>query len=118
MAKGTVAVDLDGVLHAYDGWKGPDVFNDPVPGAKEFLEELGRRDYEVVVHTTRPSAPTRLWLEKYGMLHLVKDVTDQKIRAVAYVDDRAVRFWGNWEEVFTFIETPPWWKQKKNERSQ
>ncbi len=52
MHKHTVAVDLDGVLSKYDGWKGPNHFGDPIPGAKEFLTEL-RTFARVLIYTVR-----------------------------------------------------------------
>ncbi|MDH3492267.1 MAG: hypothetical protein OEM82_01865 [Acidobacteriota bacterium] len=48
----TVAVDLDGVLAEYDGWKGLENIGDPIEGAKEFMEALSEK-YFVLVHTAR-----------------------------------------------------------------
>mgnify|MGYP001168453022 CR=1 FL=1 len=107
----TVAIDFDGVLHRYDGWEGADHFNDPVPGAREFLAELRARGYRIVVWTARPFAGIQEWLVQHGMSGLVAEITDRKVPAVAYIDDRGIRFWGNWEEMLTFIEIPPWWQQ-------
>lgn len=109
--KPTVAIDFDGVLHQYTGWKGADALDDPMPGAQEFLVELVGRGYRVVVHTTRPAKYVDPWLQQYHMDDLVDLVTDKKVPAIAYVDDRAVRFWGEWAEVLTLIEQPPWWKR-------
>lgn len=50
--KKTVAVDLDGVISEYHGWKGFNVFGDPIQGAKEFLEKV-REKYRVLIFTTR-----------------------------------------------------------------
>ncbi len=38
----SVAIDLDGVLATYDGWKGADHIGKPIDGARAFLKELKR----------------------------------------------------------------------------
>lgn len=52
MGKKSVAVDMDGVIATYDGWKGFDHLGEPIPGALEFLTEL-QQNYKVVIFTTR-----------------------------------------------------------------
>ena len=42
------------------------------------------------------------WLKKYKMDSYVKDVTSEKPRAVAYIDDKAIRF-DTWENVLNEI---------------
>lgn len=54
----TIAVDLDGTLARYDGWRGIDHIGDPLPGAAEFvrrLRQLGR----VMIYTTRCTSEVR-----------------------------------------------------------
>ncbi len=97
----TVAIDLDGVLHSYTrGWTGPYPEDDPNPGAVEFVEGLIADGFRVVIMTTRAStiegeAAVFTWLEHHGFPPL--EVTSKKIPAIAYVDDRAVPFVGDWE---------------------
>lgn len=109
MAK-AVAVDLDGVLAEYEGWKGLEEIGDPQPGVRGFLQAVREElDLEVVVHTTRGNpdpfhegeqraTPEELegliwrWLQEHRLDGLVDRVwigTGKPI-AVAYVDDRAV----------------------------
>jgi hypothetical protein len=112
---GAVCVDFDGVIHSYvSGWQGPGVIPDPpVPGAIEWLNEIGTR-YVVVILTTRAASPdgvraVRRWLRERG--HLDWEgvaVTDRKPPAVLDVDDRAGRFEGAFptqDEIRTFR---PW----------
>jgi hypothetical protein len=94
-SKPIVCVDLDGVLNAFDGWKGADFFHPPRPGAREFLEELNRRGFRVVVFTVRWSPHVESWLAKHGLSELVWMVTDKKPPAFAYIDDRAICFDGD-----------------------
>ena len=97
----TVAIDVDGVLAQYDGWKGPDVIGDPIPGARGFLEELNKRGFRIVIHTTRTRdfegtdhkarcAAVKKWLVKHNLPHHVLHTQIGKPIACAYVDDRAV----------------------------
>jgi hypothetical protein len=38
------------------------------------------------------------------MSQYVKEVTAEKPRAVFYIDDKAVRFQGRWEDTFTSLQ--------------
>jgi hypothetical protein len=52
-------------------------------------------------------------LAQHDLALLVQDVTDVKPPAIAYVDDRAVRFEGNYGQVMAAIEVDPWWAEAK-----
>ena len=101
----TVAVDLDGVLAQYDGWKGINHIGEPISGAKQFLTALQALPAKVCIHTTRCNAGAnkdadlnerelRLivedWLVKHGLPFDSIACGEGKPLAVAYVDDRAV----------------------------
>lgn len=103
--KPTAAVDLDGTLAKYDGWKGADHFGEALPGARDFLGQLGKT-HRVLIYTTRTKAdaPDRPegatpeamgakvadWL-KANDLPFDEVYTGQgKPLAAVYVDDRAV----------------------------
>ncbi len=104
----SVAVDFDGVIHTYErGWHDGTIYGDFVPGAIVGLSQLMQR-YAVFVHTTRKARDVAHWIEdrsghgiectthvpwsgfwnKQGYLL----VTNRKLPAVAYIDDRAIRF--------------------------
>jgi len=92
-----VCVDLDGVLNAYDGWRGADYFHPPRPGAREFLRRLNECGYEVVVLTVRWAPHVEEWLSRNGMAEYVARVTNLKPPAHVYIDDRALCFQGEFE---------------------
>jgi hypothetical protein len=90
-------IDFDGVIHPYTrGWVGPVPDDEPpVEGAGSFIAMLQDRGYEVVVFTTRAEdASSRNHVERYiaQYLNLSLQVTNIKLPAVAYIDDRAVEF--------------------------
>jgi hypothetical protein len=98
----TIAVDFDGVLHSYTTpWLSADMIPDPpVPGAIEWLNEITKR-LTVVIHTTRgkDGSPfgrdaVQEWLRANGYVGPELLVTDHKIPALVYLDDRALRFDG------------------------
>lgn len=102
LAGKTVALDFDGVLHSYtSGWTGYEPTDPPVPGAKEAVEALLAAGAEVVVFSTRADTQegaeaTAAWLAQYGFPEV--QVTAMKPKAVAYIDDRAVSFRGDWDD--------------------
>lgn len=104
--KKTVAIDLDGVLAEYDGFKGVNIIGDPIPGARKFMEKLSMR-FEVIVHTCRASVDwegkhsdkvtreerinyIRKWLDENCIPYNDIWIWPGKPYASAYVDDRAV----------------------------
>ena len=97
-------MDFDGVIHKnskgyYDGT----IYDEPVDGAKEALEQLSKQ-YDVVLFTVKAKPDRGLingksgtelvwdWLKDHGMDKYVTKVTSEKPRAVFYVDDKAVQF--------------------------
>lgn len=90
----TVCVDFDGTIHKYTGWKGLGVLDEPIPGAVEFVNKLYEQ-YKIVIWTCRLDYHGNVtrWLEKYGFKYdelLTEEKITPKVKAVAYIDDRAV----------------------------
>jgi hypothetical protein len=104
----TIAVDLDGTLAHYDGWKGQREIGAPLPGAREALEQLVAAGHRVMVYTCRcgdwqretwgdglsrdeSAAIVKAWLDEHGFHGSVEVYTgDGKPLADYYVDDRAI----------------------------
>jgi hypothetical protein len=93
-----VCVDLNGVLDRYAGWQGPDHWDSPAPGAREFLRTLHEHGCRIVVFTTRHYAGVHRWLAEHGMLEYISDVTDIKPAADVFVDDRAICHRGDFRD--------------------
>ncbi len=99
----TVCLDFDGVIHSYvSGWRGIDVISDPpIHGTDEAIRRL-RKSYRVVVHSARCATAEgrqaiEAWLKKFNIE--VDEICEHKPAALVYIDDRAVRFTGDWASV-------------------
>jgi hypothetical protein len=99
----TVAVDLDGVLAEYDGWKGLENIGEPIDGAREFMTALAEK-YFVLVHTARianENVKTEDHIQRVKNM-VIKWLVENDIPygdvytgrgkplATAFIDDRAV----------------------------
>ncbi|WP_207857264.1 hypothetical protein [Lucifera butyrica] len=115
----TVVLDFDGVIHSYSsGFKGVDVIPDPpVPGIKEAIEKI-RKQYRVVVVSTRcfeerGLAAIKEWLDRQEII--VDDVVSHKPPAIVYIDDRAITFDGDAGALPDKIKRfKPWYKKSGN----
>ena len=88
------------------------VFHSPREGAREFLSALHAAGFRVVVLTVRWHEWVSEWLERYGLLEFVEEVTDRKPPAHAYVDDRAICFGGSFPETLQrVIDFRPFWEK-------
>jgi hypothetical protein len=98
----TIAVDFDGVIHRYrDGWQGGEIYDDMMPGCFEAIGKLKDKGYRVVVFTSRKNlVPVRDWLENHFDYPL--EVTNEKPPAIAYIDDRGIRF-TNWTDILNYF---------------
>ena len=109
----TLCIDFNGVLDTYKGWKGIDHEYPMREGTPEFLKTLTESGYTIVVFTAANVMKVKQWIMRNGLDRYVSDVTDKKIPALCYIDDRAVQFKGNYSETLheilnfkTFWEDP------------
>ena len=106
----TLCIDFDGVIHDNNlGFHDGRCYGKPIEGAIESLNNLSKK-YDITIYTCKanPDRPlidgktgTELiwdWLEKHNAKQYVKDITVYKPNAVAYIDDKAIRF-ENWNQV-------------------
>jgi hypothetical protein len=96
----TLGIDFDGVVHRYSrGWQDGTIYDPPVDGALDALIHLRTLGYRLALYTTRAREPERIeqirqWLAEYGFpATLFDEITASKPLAVAYIDDRAIRFY-------------------------
>ena len=96
-----IGIDFDGVLadgkgiprkHGFMNWKPKEYAVEAV----KFLQGLG---YECYVLTARKEGEwpgIGKWLKKYKFPKM--RITNKKMKAVVYIDDRAIRF-TNWQDI-------------------
>ncbi|MGW5477662.1 hypothetical protein [Streptomyces sp. NPDC004008] len=123
----TIAVDFDGVIHTYDrGWADGTIYGDLTPDAMTAIETLMERD-AVFIHTTRNARQVARWIERTSQYHIdctthlprtwygrrkpfwntrgLLLVTDRKLPATVYIDDRAHRF-DTWAKTMVALGEP------------
>ena len=115
--KKRIMIDFDGVIHSYDkGFQNGEIYGSVIEGSKEAIDYLKSKGYEIVIFTTRASKEHNIdpkskelisnvesWLNENN-IHFDK-ITADKLGAVAYIDDKAIRFENNWNDIIEKINT-------------
>jgi hypothetical protein len=104
-----LAIDFDGVIHNNNlGYHDGTCYGEIIEGAYESLEYLAKH-FRIIVFTAKakPSRPLVQgktgaehvwdWLKSKNLAQFITEVTSEKPRAVAYIDDKAIRF-VSWEK--------------------
>lgn len=119
--KKTIAIDFDGVIHKYSkGWQNGAIYDNPVKGVHEALINL-MKDYAVYIFTTRNTLDVVNWMNinfwgdgemGFKTIPIPEDVkfwqgtelgvSNRKLPAIAYIDDRGIRF-TNWKDMMNYF---------------
>jgi hydroxymethylpyrimidine pyrophosphatase-like HAD family hydrolase len=97
----TIAVDFDGVIADYDGYKGAGVLGAPREDVRAALRQLRVEGWKIVIHTTRGPEEVGEYLVRNEIPHdEINHNSDYRTlgtKPVAdiYWDDRAVRYSGD-----------------------
>jgi len=110
MYRKKILLDLDGVLNIYNG----NYEHDKIPaikeGAKEFIEKLNQ-NFDLYLFTTREKKLSEQWLKDNNLNKYFKDITNIKIPAYLYIDDRCICFNGNYDKLLSEIDNfKVYWK--------
>jgi hypothetical protein len=103
--KRTICLDFDGVCNTYDGWRGEEELFQPRAHLGDFISSLIAQGKRVVIFSTRPPIMLEGWFAIHfpamGHAILAGDLffPSHKPPADCYVDDRAVRFNGSFEDI-------------------
>jgi len=114
--KPNICIDLDGVIADYSkGWQGDEYFGDPIPGAKEALQKIKDKGFNIVIWTARKKKDL---VKQYLNLNEIpfNSISENgKPPAKVYIDDRAILFEGNWDDEFIdrIIKFKRWQEIKK-----
>jgi hypothetical protein len=97
----TIAVDFDGVLAEYDGWKGEEHLGSPRADVVSVLRLLRQEGWKIVVHTTRSELYISDYLAKHDIPYdeinrnsSYKNAGGKPV-ATVYWDDRALCYSGD-----------------------
>ena len=111
--KPTICVDFDGVIHSYEkGWQDGTIYGEVVPGFFEWVERFRGR-FKLVIYSSRSKDDTDVtamglwlhekrnaWIKGGGQRDPVETLTiefaHEKPAAWLTIDDRAIRFMGDW----------------------
>jgi len=110
-----IAVDFDGVIHKNSkGYHDGTIYDEPVDGVRDALKKLSEK-YTVIIYTAKARRDRGLvngmsgvqlvwdWLKENDLAQYVSKVTAEKPRAVAYIDDKGIKF-DNWNSVLSQID--------------
>ena len=112
MSTTTIALDFDGVLHAYSERED----NFPIPGgppvedAAATVDWLLEQNYQLVIFSARANEPggveaIEAWLQQWGFPAI--PVSLQKPESALYVDDRGFRFDGSFSSLVDYLTENP-----------
>jgi len=102
MCKKNICVDFDGVLNIYTKYDENNL-GKMREGCEEFLQELFQK-YNVIVFTCRNQKKVEQWLNDNNLYKYISAVTNIKVPAVMYIDDRALKFDGDYSKTLEFIK--------------
>jgi hypothetical protein len=119
MSYKTICIDFDGVISHYDGWKGIGIFGEPISGVKESLEHIREMGWQIIIHTTRGEVNhIDGYMKDHGIPYDHINYNPQQFEhmnqgkpiADVYIDDRAIRFTGEWNAdlVQEILNFSPW----------
>lgn len=102
--KPILCIDFDGVIHSYErGWQGGVIYGTVTPGFFEWAEEASKL-FRLVVYSSRSKDGTTAmeeWLAAQALAqgrewYPTMEFAHEKPPAFLTIDDRAIRFTGNW----------------------
>lgn len=123
----TIALDFDGVIHAYSkGWQDGSIYDGEIEGWREYVGDLQKNGCSVAIMSTTEPEQIYLWLKERGVECEVMPfemkfwnrtdcigITNRKIAAKMYIDDRAVKFNGSFDALENVVVFQTW--QEKRE---
>jgi len=108
----TLAVDLDGTILEYDGFKGVGVFGSPIDGSRETLQKFKEDGWFIVIDTCRGEVPQVI--EHLMLFDIPFDSVNNhpfqpstanpgKPMAEYRIDDTAIHFDGDWASIYNEV---------------
>ena len=106
--KKTLLIDLDGVLNKYDGNFDKNFIPPIKDGAYEFIKKLSE-NYNIKIFTTRNRLLASEWIKENNLQEYIDDITNVKELSYLIVDDRCIKFDGNYDNLKQQIDNFKTW---------
>lgn len=102
MKNKVLAIDFDDVIHKYSlGYLDGSIYDKPIKGAKKYVNMLYDAGFEIIIFTTRENIKdVEEWMDRWEIKFT--EVTNKKPNALAYIDNRAIRF-TNWLDIVQYF---------------
>lgn len=120
-----IGIDFDSTISHCPKWKGVGVFGKPIQNAKWAIEKFKEMGALIMIHTTRKETQLiRTWLKEneipYDFVnHSPRNakwkLSEKKLFADFYIDDRNISFNGDWRETFMQAMNFERWEKKESE---
>ena len=119
-----VAFGFDGTISSFvSGWTDAGSIPDPpVNGMRELFQKLRNAGMVIVIYSCRARELAGYkaivtWLTKWKLIEFVEEVVYAKPAARCYVDNRAIRFRGDPQEMFwEIMNFRPWTEEERDEK--
>lgn len=114
----TICLDFDGVIHKYSkGYDNGNIYDEPTEGAFDAIQTMLKTHNVVILSTRDPKQILEWFLKQPYWLYPIKvipkgtvfwkekgvvGITDKKLPALYYIDDRALRF-TNWKDMLNYV---------------
>jgi len=112
--KNILCIDFDGVIHDdIFGFHDGTIYGEPITGSLDYIKIISK-NYKLIIYTCKANPNRPLingktgkeliweWLKKHNIDEYIYDVTFNKPNAVAYIDNKAIKF-ENWEKTYKHI---------------
>lgn len=109
--KKTILLDLDGVINEYTKGFRKDYIPPVKKGAENFLINLSQK-FKIKLFTTREKSMVKTWLSDNGLDKYFSGITNIKEACWLIVDDRCIKFNGDYDELLFDILNFHVWHEK------
>lgn len=112
--KKNLCIDFDGVIHNnHLGFHDGSIYGNIIEGSQEALKKLSKK-YDLIIYTCKANPERPLvngktgidliwdWLNQHNLSQYITSITHEKPTAIAYIDDKAIKF-ENWNDCLNEI---------------